>query len=95
MENWITPAIGIFIIAQASAAVWWASGTDSQVTNNTTAIEQVIENEKEIAIMRVQQTEIVKDMVTVMDDNKEVKELLHSLHRMVEDALEEQDGNEE
>jgi len=45
--------------------------------------------------MRVQQTEIVKDMVTVVDDNKEVKEMLHSLHRMVEDALEEQDGNEE
>ena len=95
MNDWVSTGLGIFIIAQAGAAVWWASGTDGQVTNNTTAIEQVIENEKEIAIMRVQQTEIVKDMVTVIDDNKEVKELLHSLHRMVEDALEEQDGKEE
>jgi len=45
--------------------------------------------------MRVQQTEIVKDMVTVVDDNKEVKEMLHSLHRMVEDALEEPNENED
>jgi len=95
MNDWVGTGLGVFIIAQAGAAVWWASGTDSQVNNNTTVIEQVIENEKEIAIMRVQQTEIVKDMVTVVDDNKEVKEMLHSLHRMVEDALEEQDGNEE
>lgn len=95
MNDWISTGLGVFIVAQAGAAVWWASGTDSQVNNNTTAIEQVIENEKEIAIMRVQQTEIVKDMVTVMDDNKEVKEMLHSLHSMVEEALEEPNGNKE
>ena len=62
LNGWVAPAVGIFIATQAAAAVWWASGTNQQVDNNTTAIEQVIENEKEIAIIQVQQAEIVKDI---------------------------------
>ena len=53
LNGWAIPAVGIFIVTQAAAAVWWASGTDVRVTNNTTAIEQVVENEKHIAVIQV------------------------------------------
>ena len=72
MNGWLAPAIGIFIITQATAAVWWASGTDTEVKNNTTAIEQVVENEKQIAVIQVQQSEIVKDVGEIKDDNREL-----------------------
>ena len=45
LNGWVAPAVGIFIATQAAAAVWWASGTNTVVKNNTTAIEQVVENE--------------------------------------------------
>ena len=51
MNGWAIPAVGIFIVTQAAAAVWWASGTDQRVGDNTTAIEQVVQNEKQIAII--------------------------------------------
>ena len=76
MNGWVAPAVGIFIATQAAAAVWWASGTDTKVDNNTTAIEQVIENEKEIAIIHVQQAEIVKDVSEIKDDTKKILEKL-------------------
>ena len=79
MNRWFAPAIGIFIVTQATAAVWWASGTDTKVENNTTAIEQVIENEKHIAIVQVQQAEIVKDIDEIKDDNKEVKSMVNDI----------------
>ena len=75
MNGWLAPAIGIFIITQATAAVWWASGTDTEVKNNTTAIEQVVENEKQIAVIQVQQQAIVKDVGEIKDDNKELKQM--------------------
>ena len=31
LNGWTVPAVGIFLVTQASAAVWWASGTDSRV----------------------------------------------------------------
>ena len=77
MNGWVAPAVGIFIATQAAAAVWWASGTNQQVGNNTTAIEQVIENEKEIAIIHVQQAEIVKDVSEIKDDTKKILEKLN------------------
>ena len=83
MNGWFVPAIGIFIVTQATAAVWWASGTDTEVKNNTTAIEQVIENEKEIAIVQVQQAEIVKDIDEIKDDNKEVKKMVNDILQTV------------
>ena len=79
MNGWVAPAVGIFIATQAAAAVWWASGTNQQVDNNTTAIEQVIENEKEIAIIQVQQAEIVKDVSEIKDDTKKILEKLNEL----------------
>jgi len=79
INGWVAPAVGIFIATQAAAAVWWASGTNQQVDNNTTAIEQVIENEKEIAIIQVQQAEIVKDVGEIKDDGKEVKGLINDI----------------
>ena len=75
MNGWLAPAIGIFIVTQATAAVWWASGTDTEVKNNTTAIEQVVENEKQIAVIQVQQSEIVKDVGEIKNDNKELKQM--------------------
>jgi len=77
MNGWLAPAVGIFIVTQATAAVWWASGTDTKVDNNTTAIEQVIENEKQIAVIQVQQAEIVKDVSEIKDDTKKILEKLN------------------
>ena len=77
MNGWVAPAVGIFIVTQAAAAVWWASGTEVRVGNNTTAIEQVIDNEKEIAIIQVQQAEIVKDVGEIKEDTKKILEKLN------------------
>ena len=77
VNGWLAPAVGIFIVTQATAAVWWASGTDTEVKKNTTAIEQVIENEKQIAIVQVQQAEIVKDIDEIKDDTKKILEKLN------------------
>ena len=83
MNGWLAPAIGIFIITQATAAVWWASGTDTEVKNNTTAIEQVVENEKHIAVIQVQQAEIVKDIGEIKVDNKEVMKMVNDILQTV------------
>ena len=77
LDGWVAPAVGIFIVTQATAAVWWASGTDTEVKKNTTAIEQVIENEKQIAIVQVQQAEIVKDIDEIKVDTKKILEKLN------------------
>ena len=45
--------------------------------DNTTAIEQVIENEKQIAVIQVQQAEIVKDVGEIKDDTKKILEKLN------------------
>ena len=79
MNGWVAPAVGIFIVTQAAAAVWWASGTEVKVENNTTAIEQVIENEKQIAVIQVQQQEIVKDVSEIKDDTKKILEKINEL----------------
>ena len=76
INGWVAPAVGIFIVTQAAAAVWWASGTEVKVENNTTAIEQVVENEKHIAIIQVQQAEIVKDVGEIKEDTKKILEKL-------------------
>ena len=80
MENWITPAIGMFLIGQVGASVWWASGTDTTIQANSAAIEKVVENEKNIAVIQVQQTEIAKDVSeikTILLQNQDlVRQLL-------------------
>ena len=77
MNGWAIPAVGIFIATQAAAAVWWASGTDQRVGDNTTAIEQVVQNEKQIAVIQVQQAEIVKDVGEIKEDTKKILEKLN------------------
>ena len=77
LNGWVAPAVGIFIVTQAAAAVWWASGTEVKVGNNTTAIEQVIENEKQIAVIQVQQAEIVKDVGEIKEDTKKILEKIN------------------
>ena len=74
---WVAPAAIITLIGWSAGAVWWASGTDIKVQQNTTAIEQVIENEKHIAVIQVQQQEIVKDVVEIKDDTKKILEKLN------------------
>ena len=76
LNGWVAPAVGIFIVTQAAAAVWWASGTDQKVQDNTTAIEQVVENEKHIAVIQVQQAEIVKDIDDIKDDTQKILEFI-------------------
>ena len=80
MENWITPAIGMFLIGQVGASVWWASGTDTTIQANSAAIEKVVENEKNIAVIQVQQAEIAKDVSeikTILLQNQDlVRQLL-------------------
>ena len=77
LNGWVAPAVGIFVVTQAAAAVWWASGTEVKVENNTTAIEQVVENEKHIAVIQVQQAEIVKDVGEIKADTKKILEKLN------------------
>ena len=76
LNGWSIPAVWIFVVAQASAAVWWASGTDQQVGNNTTAIVQVVENEKEIAIIEVQQRAIAEDVTEIKEMMVEIRTLI-------------------
>ena len=65
MNGWVAPAVGIFLVTQASAAVWWASSTNNQVDSNTIQIEQVIDNEKQIAVIEVRQSEMQKDITEI------------------------------
>ena len=67
MNGWVAPAVGIFLVTQASAAVWWASSTNNQVEHNTVQIEQVVDNEKHIAVIQVRQTEMQKDILEIKD----------------------------
>ena len=65
MNGWTVPAVGIFLVTQASAAVWWASSTNNQVESNTIQIEQVIDNERQIAVIEVRQSEMQKDITEI------------------------------
>ena len=67
MNGWVAPAVGIFLVTQASAAVWWASSTNNQVEHNTVQIEQVVDNEKHIAVIQVRQSEMQKDILEIKD----------------------------
>jgi hypothetical protein len=76
LNGWSIPAVWIFVVAQASAAVWWASGTDQQVGNNTSAIVQIAENEKEIAVIEVQQRAIAEDVTEIKEMMVEIRTLI-------------------
>jgi len=79
LNGWVAPAAIITLIGWSAGAVWWASGTDIKVQQNTTAIEQVIENEKHIAVIQVQQAEIVKDVGEIKDDTKKILDKINEL----------------
>ena len=81
LNGWTVPAVFIFVATQATAAIWWASGTHTKVEDNTTAIEKVIENEKQIAIVQVQQAEIVKDVGEIEGDQKEIKKMVSDIQQ--------------
>ena len=84
VNGWGTPAIGIFLMTQLGTAVWWASGTDTEVQKNTTTLEQVVDNEKEIAVIQIIQQRMQDDIVEIKDDNKELKELAHKILNAME-----------
>ena len=79
MNGWLAPAVGIFIVTQATAAVWWASGTNQKVENNKTAIEQVVENEKQLIAIQAQQGEIVRDIVEMREDNDKIMSTMSAI----------------
>jgi hypothetical protein len=85
LNGWMVPGLGIFVVMQASAAIWWASATDTQVEKNTSAIERVIDNEKQIAIIQVQQSAMQDDVVEIKDDNKELKQMTQEILGKVND----------
>ena len=82
-NGWTVPAVGIFILTQAAAAIWWASGTNTKVENNTTAIEKVIKNEKEIAVIEAQQQALVSNIQQIRLTNKEMRETINEIHRIM------------
>ena len=79
LNGWVAPAAIITLIGWSAGAVWWASGTDTKVQQNTTAIEQVIENEKHIAVIQVQQQEIVKDIDEIKVDTRKILDKISEL----------------
>ena len=79
LNGWVAPAAIITLIGWSAGAVWWASGTDIKVQQNTTAIEQVIENEKHIAVIQVQQQEIVKDIDEIKVDTRKILDKINEL----------------
>jgi len=79
LNGWVAPAAIITLIGWSAGAVWWASGTDTKVQQNTTAIEQVIENEKHIAVIQVQQQEIVKDIDEIKVDTRKILDKINEL----------------
>ena len=79
LNGWVAPAAIITLIGWSAGAVWWASGTDTKVQQNTTAIEQIIENEKHIAVIQVQQQEIVKDIDEIKVDTRKILDKINEL----------------
>ena len=79
MDGWAGPTLGIFLISQLGAAFWWASGTDTQVKSNTDIISQVVDNEKDIAVVKNQQTNIMEDMVELKVMMTENQKLLQQI----------------
>ena len=82
MNGWTVPAVGIFLVTQASAAVWWASSTNNQVEHNTVQIEQVVDNEKHIAVIEVRQSEMQKDISEI---KKRVNDIIIMLSKRESD----------
>jgi len=79
MDGWAGPTLGIFLISQLGAAFWWASGTDTQVKSNTDIISQVVVNDKNIAVVKNQQTNIMEDMVELKVMMTENQKLLQTI----------------
>ena len=79
MDGWAGPTLGIFLISQLGAAFWWASGTDTQVKSNTEIISQVVVNDKNIAVVKNQQTNIMEDMVELKVMMTENQKLLQQI----------------
>ncbi len=83
INGWTIPAIAFAVVSQAAAAIWWASDTNTKVERNTNAIEQVVENEKEIAVVQVQQQAIVDSIKEMKSTDKEMRDMINRIYEMV------------
>ena len=79
MNGWLAPSVGLFLITQLGTAVWWAGTTQERVDQNSATIAQVVDNEKDIAVIRVQQIEVVKDVTEIKEMMQENQKLLRKL----------------
>ena len=79
MDGWAGPTLGIFLISQLGAAVWWAGTTQERVDQNTSIIEQVVVNDKNIAVVKNKQTNIINDMVELKVILSENQKLLQKI----------------
>jgi hypothetical protein len=86
LNGWVAPAVGIFLATQLGAAFWWASGTDTQVKTNTEVISHVVENEKDIAVVKNQQNNIMKEVVelkVMMTENQKLLQTILINHNLL------------
>ena len=83
INGWSIPAIAFAVVSQAAAAIWWASDTNTKVERNTNAIEQVVENEKEIAVVQVQQQAIVDSIREMKSTDKEMRDMINRIYEIM------------
>ena len=83
INGWSIPAIAFAVVSQAAAAIWWASDTNTKVERNTNAIEQVVENEKEIAVVQMQQQVIVDDIKEMKSTDKEMRDMINRIYEIM------------
>ncbi len=83
INGWSIPAIAFAVVSQAAAAIWWASDTNTKVERNTNAIEQVVDNEKEIAVVQVQQQVIVDDIKEMKSTDKEMRDMINRIYEIM------------
>ena len=86
MDGWAGPTLGIFLASQLGAAFWWASGTDTQVNTNTEVISHVVENEKDIAVVKNQQNNIMKEVVelkVMLTENQKLLQTILINHNLI------------
>ncbi len=83
INGWSIPAIAFAVVSQAAAAIWWASDTNTKVERNTNAIEQVVENEKEIAVVQVQQQAIVDSIREMKSTDKDMRDMINRIYEIM------------
>jgi len=68
--------LGLFIISEAVAGIWWASATDTEVTQIKKSVDQIEENQLNINTIQTEQKHQTEQL-------KENKELLQEILRQL------------